>query len=90
MLDSLTYTHSDILEINSTNLPRVNVIVTFINKKDCAKVDSDDDAHSNNNDYSDDNDNDNDDSDDDNYYNTSFRAKNVFDEFIKVYKNELI
>ena len=34
MLHTLTLTHSDILEINSTNLPRVNVIATFINRSD--------------------------------------------------------
>ena len=41
MLDSLTLTHSDILEINSSNLPRVNVIVTFISKNDSVNIDSD-------------------------------------------------
>ena len=40
MLHTLTLTHSDILEINSTNLPRVNVIATFINKDDYAVDDS--------------------------------------------------
>ena len=32
MLDTLTFTHSDILELNNQNLPRINVILTMVSK----------------------------------------------------------
>jgi hypothetical protein len=31
MLDTLTFTHSDILDLNKS-LPRVNVLLTFVSK----------------------------------------------------------